>query len=153
MVNTRAADILLWGIITYGATINTSSYAEVYQWTDENGKVHFSDRKPTKVASKNISESVKQNNIENSQDSTHQLEQIFTKKTPGETEYEQKKRQEQQHQAQQWESRCREAKQRLRNLKGPVYFVDEEGNEYDISEKERQQKVKDFEAQIQQYCG
>ena len=30
--------------------ITGSSYAEIYKWTDENGQVHFSDRKPANQA-------------------------------------------------------------------------------------------------------
>lgn len=43
----------------------SSSQAEVYRWVDENGKTHYSDKKP-KTDAEDITQAVKKQNIDTS---------------------------------------------------------------------------------------
>lgn len=154
MINSIAQIIsFLIGIaISAIALLITPAYAQVYQWIDEQGKVHYSDRKPTKTQAENISDSVKQTNIDKSRDSTRKLEEVFTKESSSEAQYRRKKQREQEEQAQALANQCQKAREQLKTLQGRVYFVDKQGKEYNISEKERQQRVKAFEADIRKHC-
>ncbi|MBU2884538.1 DUF4124 domain-containing protein [Gilvimarinus agarilyticus] len=127
--------------------------AELYRWTDSDGKVHYSDRNPGDVQAESIEKTLKPVNVDESHQETKKLNRVFPEGENEEltSETAQKRRQEQQAQQEQ-DQRCAQAKEYLRKLKGPVYFVDEEGNEYDISERERQEREKELEQSIAEHC-
>jgi len=45
------------------ATLSQSTLADIYQWTDENGKVHFSDKPPRDRQVTNISHTTTHINV------------------------------------------------------------------------------------------
>lgn len=127
-------------------------HAELYRWVDEQGKVHFSDKKPPRYEADDISETVKHQNTDYGNRSTDkQLQQIERNKAARNTEQTQR----QQLVAKQQEQRerdCQEAHNRLRIMKGRVIFYDEDNREVRVTEQEREQRVAALEQQINKYC-
>ena len=125
--------------------INTS--AEVYRWTDANGKVHFGDKKP-KTAAEDITEKVKQTNVDTSTAEHQKLETLFRKENEADREY---KRQQSipDPELLKW---CSEMRQYLKTISGLVQFIDEEGKPVKVTMEERDQKVAETQALIKSRC-
>ncbi len=126
--------------------------AEVYRWVDEQGKVHFSDKKPQQQSTK-IGEQLKDNNVDSSQAQQRKLQQLLAPETPEEKRYRQQKQQKKQQQQTRKQGICQNARRQLKILRGPVAFLDSQGKELPISEKERQQRAAKLQKQIKQHCG
>ena len=125
--------------------VNTQ--AEVYRWTDANGKVHYGDKKP-KVAAEDITEKVKQVNVDTSTAERQKLETIFRKENEADREY---RRQQAKPDAEQLK-RCAEAREYLRVISGRVQFIDNEGKMVRVTEEERTQRVAETQAMIKKRC-
>ncbi len=125
--------------------INTS--AEVYRWTDANGKVHFGDKKP-KSSAEDITEKVKQTNVDTSTAEHQKLETIFRKENEADREY---KRQQAipDPELLQW---CKEMRKYLKDISGLVQFLDEDGKPMKVTMEERDQKVAETQALIKNRC-
>ncbi|MFV8780860.1 DUF4124 domain-containing protein [Microbulbifer sp. SA54] len=124
---------------------------ELYRWVDDEGKVHFGDRPPLEAKAEAVGSQLKPlNRADAPRQQTlpdrHRADQI-------ERDYQDQKRQQLQSQQRQRQAACSRAQRSLRILKGPVYFVDAEGNKSTISEREREQRARELEAQIRQSCG
>jgi len=124
---------------------------ELYRWVDADGKVHFGDRPPQDAEAKSIADELKPINFsdaagEQDYPDNRRADQIAQ-------EYRNQKRQQQQKQIRHQQLVCKRAQRQLKILKGRVYFVDAEGNETTVSERERQAQARALEAQIRQYCG
>lgn len=126
---------------------------EVYQWRDADGKVHFSDRKPVAAEAQDISEAVKQNNVDDSSGERKKLQQLFAPETAVERQAREQKQQQTAQQQQERQKRCDTARKQLSILRGPVYFTRDDGSEYEISEAERERLAQDYAAQIKKYCS
>ncbi|MDO3388642.1 DUF4124 domain-containing protein [Gilvimarinus sp. SDUM040013] len=139
--------IIIWLLIVYPAM----GVAELYRWTDENGKVHFSDRKPNDVvAADQIDQDLKPVNVDESRHETQKLRNVFPDRDDSrQRQAANKKKAEQQRRT---DAQCSQMREHLRKIKGPVYFVDEEGNEFDISERERKERQKKLEQLIVENC-
>jgi hypothetical protein len=125
-----------------------NAQAEVYRWTDANGKVHFGDKKP-KVAAEDITDKVKQTNVDTSTSEHQKLETLFRKENQADREYKQQ-------QAQpdlQLLHRCIEAKKYLDTINGRVQFIDATGKEVKVTEEERKQKVIAMQKEIKENCS
>lgn len=129
-----------------------SANAEVYQWRDENGKVHFSDKKPKQQKAENISDSVEAVNIDESQAERDKVGRLFKPETPEEKALKQRKAIEKQNQRAKTEHKCAKAKKGLEILKGPVYFTREDGSTYDVSKEEQARRVAKLERDIRKNC-
>ena len=127
--------------------------AEIYQWRDEEGKLHYSDRKPKHVEVEDVTDRATVTNIDESGAQRDELGRIFKPETREERHLRRQEEQQQARHQQQLEQRCASARHQLRILQGPVYFTREDGSSYSISEKEREQRAAEFEAQIRRYCG
>ncbi|WP_439133136.1 DUF4124 domain-containing protein [Pseudomaricurvus sp.] len=126
--------------------------AEIYQWRDASGKLHFSDKKPKQQAAKDISHTVSDINMDDSAVEREKLERLFKPETPEEKALRQKEAGRQANREEKQQKQCEQARNYLDALKGPVYFVREDGSSYDISETERQQRVAALEGQIKRHC-
>lgn len=126
---------------------SSSVHAEVFRWTDANGKVHFGDQKP-KATAENITEKVKKTNVDTSTSEHKKLETLFRKENDADREYQQQKAQPNQELLQQ----CAEAKEYLNKINGRVQFLDDNGKPIHISETERQQRVKEWQQIIKDTC-
>lgn len=132
--------------------VNTS--AEIYRWTDAQGKTHFSEHPPEdQVKSEEVSSQLSPLNRDSSSEETKKLQQLFKGPTPEEQALQQQEKFKRQQQDQQKNLACNKAKKQLQILKGPVYFTDNNGKEYSVSEEERQQRVSRLEQEIRRHCS
>ncbi|RYY77178.1 MAG: DUF4124 domain-containing protein [Gammaproteobacteria bacterium] len=135
--------ILFLSLVLIGVT----AQAEVYRWKDANGKMHFSDKRPESAA-ENITEKVKQVNVDTSTAEHQKLETIFRKENDADREY---RRQQAKPDPDQLR-RCEAAKEYLRVISGRVQFIDNEGKIVRVTEEERTQKVAETQAMIKKTC-
>ncbi|WOX04177.1 DUF4124 domain-containing protein [Microbulbifer pacificus] len=129
----------------------STSADELYRWVDAEGKVHFGDRPPVEAKAESLDGRLKPIN---GADPT--LRQDFpdtARSRQIEQEYAARKESQQSQSRQQQLNACKHARRQLQILKGRVYFVDENGKESTVSERERQQEAVKLEAQIRQHCG
>ncbi len=126
---------------------------EVYQWRDENGKLHFSDKKPKRVEVNDISESVTNVNVDESGEERAKMERLFKPETPQERALREQKAAQQAQRKAKNARQCEEARDALEILRGPVYFTREDGSSYDISKEEQAKRVAKLERQIKRNCG
>lgn len=122
--------------------------AEVYRWTDANGKVHFGDKKAGATA-ENITEKVSKTNVDTSTAEHQKLESVFRKENDADREYKQQQVQPNQELLRQ----CAEAKKYLDTINGRVMFIDDKGKDVKVTEEERKQRVKDMQQQINEHCS
>lgn len=144
----RLSFVIVFIILSLG-----NAQAEMYRWVDDKGKVHFSDRKPEQHQAEEISDQVRQQNIDYSGGATKgQLQQYERNQKARETE-----RQQLEQRSEKWsgkrEEQCREARRRLRILKGRVVFFDKDNNEVKVTEKERERRALALEQEIKKYCS
>lgn len=132
--------------------ISGAASAEIYQWRDADGKLHFSDKKPKQQAAKEISDTVGDINMDESAVERAKLERLFKPETPEEKALREKEAGQQAYRDEKQQEQCEQARNYLDTLKGPVYFVREDGSSYDISEAERRQRIEALQAQIRQNC-
>lgn len=128
----------------------TASVAELYRWTDDNGKVHYSDRKPSDIQAQPVEKTLKPVNIDNSRQQTQKLNAVFPEHEDSTLQREAAQKRQQREELQR--RKCAAASDYLQKIKGPVYFVDEQGKEFDIPESERKERQKELEQYIETYC-
>jgi len=123
------------------------SPAEVYRWTDANGKVHFGDKKP-KVAAENITEQVKTTNVDTSTSEHQKLETLFRKENDADRAYQQQLAKPDP----QLDQRCIEAKNYLNTINGRVQFLDDQGKPVHVTEAERKERAAKMQNIIKENC-
>ncbi len=129
----------------------TLAKAEVYRWTDANGKVHYTDKKPTADA-ENITEQVKKQNIDTGTEERKKVEQILRKENDADRHFYQQQQAVEQQQQNAKNKRCNEARQYLSKVSGRVQFIDDNGKPMYVSEKERQAHEKEWKAIVEKEC-
>lgn len=134
-------------ITCYLLLASVTASAEVYRWTDKDGKLRYSDKKP-KVAAEDITATVNKQNIDNSGEEHKKLETIFRKENDADRAFQ---AQQDQPSAEKIE-RCEAAKDRLFKLEGPVNFVDKEGKSVKVSEKERERRAVEMRKFLADKC-
>jgi hypothetical protein len=130
-----------------GLVLSLQVHAEVYRWTDANGKTHFGDKKPT-AAAENITQKVKATNVDTSTSEHQKLESIFRKENDADREYQQQQAKPNPELVQ----RCTEAKDYLNKISGRVQFLDEKGQPVHISEAERKQRAEEMQKTVKENC-
>lgn len=130
-------------------TLSGTALAEVYRWTDSNGKVHFSDKKPAEVKAEDISEKVKQQNIDTSTAERQKLETIFRKENEADRAY--KMQQDQKPIAD--IQKCQEAREYLKIVEGRVRFFDEDGRAVKVTEAERIKRAQEARDYVEENCS
>lgn len=131
-----------------------STFAEIYRWTDAQGKTHFSEHPPEdQVKSEEVSSKLPPLNRDSSAGETKKLQQLFKGPTPEEQAHQQQEKVRQQQRDQQKNLACNKAKKQLQVLKGRVFFTDNNGKEYSVSEEERQLRVTRLEQEIRRHCS
>lgn len=125
--------------------LSTASIAEVYKWVDENGKVRFSDKAPDDKPAESIGAKLEQTNIDsNSKNVTATFS--GSTKTQDEIDLEERKKSER-------ESAigpiCKKLKKEIHMIESgqPVAFLDENGAEQIVLEKDRGVKLAEWKAQ------
>jgi len=130
--------------------------AEVYKWTDAQGRVHYGDRAPNEEA-----EPIDINPHSNStsgvaddaqrQENTRRLLRAFEE----ENRIKQEQQRKQQAQASKRTKRCAEARDRQRRYHDAraLYDFDEQGKRYILSEEQRRQAEARAARDVQQWCS
>ena len=132
------------------ALFSVSVSAGIYRWVDDEGNVHFSDKAPDTEKSEDLTGQLTPINSDSSARETEKMRDLFKGETPEEAHY--RKQQEKAQQARMGKA-CRDAKARLKKLRGRFYMVDDNGKEIVVSADEQQNMVRDLEQQIRKYCG
>ena len=129
--------------------LSPALHADVYRWTDAQGKVHFGDNKPkAAVPADNITEQVKKTNRDTSGDEHEKMAQLFRKQNAADREY-------QQQQATpdpELLKRCAEARKYLATISGRVQFLDDDGKPIPVTEEMRSKRVNEVKKTISNYC-
>ncbi|GAB3113045.1 DUF4124 domain-containing protein [Aestuariicella hydrocarbonica] len=126
--------------------------AEVYQWRDANGQLHFSDKKPSVAGVQAMTHRVNATNVDDSGREREKLGRLFKPETAAEKTHRLQAQERQARQGLERQQQCDSAREYLAVLQGRVYFVREDGSRYDISEAERAQQVVKMESIINQNC-
>lgn len=123
--------------------------AELYKWTDENGKIHYSDRKPaTQTNAREISRELTPINIDDSGAQRQALGNVFPKASESRQRLDDKQRKRQDSRSE----ACENARNYLRKINRRVRFVDKDGEPVKVSEAERKARVVKLQAQIKKNC-
>ena len=137
--------LLLIGLLS----ISINAIAEVYRWVDNNGKVHYTDKKPAPDA-ENITKEVNKQNLDSSSRDIARINQMHRE---DEEAIRAAQQQQEQAHARAMQAPCAAAQTRLRKMKGRVIFIDEAGKAVTVTEKERQDKVAELEREIRNNCS
>jgi hypothetical protein len=122
--------------------------AEVYRWTDKDGKVHFGDKK-TNATAENITKKVNTQNIDASTQELRKMETIFRKENDADRVHQQQLNEASQEQQQQ----CEQANLQLKRFEGRVQYIDDDGKPIKVTETEHKQRVAVLRDAIAQHCG
>ncbi|MEZ5529595.1 MAG: DUF4124 domain-containing protein [Porticoccaceae bacterium] len=140
--------------VAFMLILSTSSLAEIYRWVDNQGKVHFSDKKPTSTEPvEDISAQLQPLNSDSSASETAKLQQVFQGETPEEQAYREQQQAQQQQQEDLREQGCKKARHQLSILRGRVAFIGPDGKEVVITEEERARRADELDRQIRQHCS
>ncbi|MCW8195685.1 DUF4124 domain-containing protein [Proteobacteria bacterium 005FR1] len=137
-----------------GLFIAVAASADIYRWTDENGRVHFSDKPPRDREAENISERTRSVNVDTSSGEREKLNELFAPESPEEKRLRQQREVQRTAQAEKQRLVCEKAQRELRFFKEErFYWVDESGNSKNASEQERQQMIEQLSTAIQRHCS
>lgn len=133
-------------------TVN--SYADIYKWIDDNGQVHYSQQLPPGQQADiikappppAIDPAKAQQEIDTLIEQQKANEQVSEDKTI-QSEKEQKR-------ARQIEKNCKAAKQNLKSYQDNPgrRLMDEHGNVTRPTEEERQQKIRESQQKVKEFC-
>jgi hypothetical protein len=125
-------------------------HSEIYRWVDENGKVHFADRKPTTRDAEDVTDQLNTVNVTESQGNGDYGE--FFPETPQEKAAAADQRREKQKEVAHRQKNCALARSNLKKIQGPVIFEREDGSLYDVSEQERVKREGQLQKAIKKFC-
>jgi lysyl-tRNA synthetase class I len=140
--------------------INSISAAEIYQWVDENGKVHFSDKPPAQgkqAKTREVTESKSGKTQQKAQTSVQQrVEKANRWLNTTLTQQKQKlKAQEQAWQEkQQQQAECKVLAQELAEYESAaiIYDYNSQGERYHLNQQQRQQLLDRIRNKIARQC-
>lgn len=132
--------------------ISIHTNAEVYRWTDNNGKVHYTDKKP-KESAENITNKVKKQNIDSGTEERRKVGEILRKENDADRQFYQQQKARAEQQQYEKDKRCQKAKKYLSNISGRVQFLDDDGKPMQVTEQERQEHAEKFKAIVEQECN
>ncbi|MDR9436999.1 MAG: DUF4124 domain-containing protein [Thiohalophilus sp.] len=135
--------------------LSVSMAADVYKWTDEQGRVHYGDKPPEKGAQSmdvdpgESSGSPIPGDAER-REKTRRLLRAYEE----ERRIKQQREQRQQAQAAERRKRCAWARDRLRRYQqaGRLYDLDEQGNRKILGDSQRQQAEARAAQEVRQWC-
>lgn len=140
-------------VTVLGIALSLQAAAEIYRWTDENGRTHFSDKPPRDRQAENISQKVDSVNLDSSGEERKKLNRLFAPETPEEKERRLQRKQAEASERERQQQLCAQAREELRFFREErFYWVDEQGGASNASEEERQQVVTGLTDAIQRHC-
>ena len=144
-------------------TLPVIASAEIYKWTDENGRVHFSDKpvnksaKEVQLQQQNISTSSENSQME-STPLTDEQRRANQSRLGNSLEVDRIKREQieanEKKEKQRREQNCRYAKRNLKAAKevGSVFSYDDQGNKYHYNKQQRQAYIQRRIDQVNKWC-
>jgi len=128
------------------------SYAEIYKWVDEQGKVHYGDKPVDNSETLDISteKSGNQNSLNNRRERQRKLtESLEEDRVEKQAAAEKKKKERQKN-----KRNCAVAQQRLKGYEraGYLYGIDKDGKKVIRSNEERQKATDKLRDKIKKYC-
>ncbi len=142
--------LLLGSLAFMFFNVASPALAELFRWTDADGKVHYSDRKPTESSNaKAIDDELTPINIDDSKAYNNGVGKIFPKEDKSHRAFEDKKRQKQQAAT---NHACTKAREYLRKISGRVRFIDDDGKPVNVSEADRKKRKIEVEKDILKNC-
>jgi len=133
----------------------SNAAADVYKWTDENGQTHYSQQAPQQHDAKLIKTPPPP--ALNPDDAQQKVDQLI-KQQQADREQRLEQQQQQQKAAQEIaikQQNCTTAKHNLQQYQdNPARrVVDAEGNVTRLKEEDRQQRIQEFQQQINEFCN
>lgn len=128
-----------------------STRAEVYRWVDEDGKVHYSDKKP-KTDAEDITRQISKQNIDTSIDEQRRMQQIFRPENEADREFYRQQQLKNQPTPEHMQH-CNELRKYLDAIDGRVQFIGEDGKVVPVTETERRQRVEETQRYLDEHCA
>jgi hypothetical protein len=141
----------LWVATLWVAMMAHAVFAEVYRWTDDEGNVHYSDRKLATNA-EDITAKVKIHNIDSSQEEQQKLQQIFRAENDADREF-YRQQQERNKPSAELTEYCKKLRTHLRKVSGRVQIINKEGKEVRFTERERQAHAQEVQQRASERCS
>lgn len=137
--------------------ISTTSFAEIYKWVDEHGKVHYGDAPAGQsstqinIAQPDAEKSLPNSDAVNRDERRRRLAEAMEEDRLQKQEQKQKARE----QKETLNKKCVYARDTLKQYEaaGNLYDLDKDGNRIFMSEEEKQSTIDNLRAQIKQHCG
>lgn len=143
--------VITASVLIVGLSVIPPVGAEVYRWTDENGKVHFGDRAPQNAPVEDVTEQAKAVNIDSSSEQLHTMERLYPKDDPNDKPRPSKS-QLQKHKLA-LKHRCDQARSELEIYTSiPFYYQHQNGSFSTISSLERDRRADELKKDISKYC-
>lgn len=129
--------------------------AAVYQWTDENGRVHFSDRPTHESATEKTIRTSPGGSSQSSspvdwKQKRQRMLDVYEQERAEKREAKAKRKEERKERKRQ----CREARVRYENYRtaGAIYDLDDEGERTFLDKQQRKQYLAELKADVERYC-
>lgn len=135
------------GLLSYA----TFTFAEIYRWVDDEGKVHYSDRKLSANA-EDVTKDVSVQNIDTSQEEQRKLQQIFRAENEADREF-YRQQQEQNNPSSEQRVYCQKLRNHMREASGRVQLIDENGKEVRFTEKDQKEYIAELQQLERQHCN
>lgn len=129
-------------------------HAEIYKWTDENGRVHYGERPETenteKIEIKTSPSSQDPDLAKQRQEKQRKLMEVLEE----ERQQKNQQRKEELKQKQEIEKECAQLRDYHKTLKqvNLLYDLDDEGNRKYLSEEEHKKEIAEVENYLEKYC-
>lgn len=131
--------------------------AQVYTWTDENGKKHFSDKPPVQGNENQIDVAEEHFELQNVDDG-YPITDPNLHMDQQESYLDRKLREREEKKAaakvkkEVMANLCQKAKARYATIQNPVNFIDDNGRPIRVTEAERRAEEAQLKAQIDEHC-
>ncbi len=124
--------------------------SEIYRWVDENGKVHFGDRKPAAREVEDVTDQLGTVNLTEGQSTGDYGEHL--PETPQEKAAAAQQKRDKKREFARRQKNCALARANLKKIQGRVVFEREDGSLYDVSEEERARREGQLKKAIKKFC-
>ncbi|MTI64104.1 MAG: DUF4124 domain-containing protein [Methylophaga sp.] len=141
-------------LVSAALLLSFSVHAQIYKWVDENGQTHYSQQPPESGQAEMIDVPPPPPiNPDEARDEVQELIEQQQAAEQAELEAEQQARQAAEQEAVR-EENCRIARENLRSYQNNPgrRIMDQEGNVTRLTEEDRQQKIQEFQEQVDLYC-
>ena len=133
--------------------LNSIAQAEIYKWVDEDGKVHFSDR-PAENSNQINLQTDSSKKSSSSSESREERRQRILQSLQEDRLAKQKLKDEEKKKQAKLSRQCNYARDALKNYQrsSRLYNLDENGNRVYMSDKSKEQTIKNLQANINKHC-